>query len=47
MSFSGTYIAKMFSLKRLLVRECILKLIVFVRVVRNQNQRYVSRKCIS
>ena len=37
MSFSGTYIAKMFSLKRFLVSECILKLIVFVRVVRNQN----------
>ena len=48
MSFSGKYIAKMFSLKRLLVSECILKLIFFFceRVVRNQNQGYVSLKCI-
>ena len=45
MSFSGKYIAKMFSLKRFLVSKCILKLIFFVRVVRNQNQGYVSRKC--
>ena len=37
MSFSGKYIAKMFSLKRCLVSECLLKLIFFVRVVRNQN----------
>ena len=37
MSFSGKYIAKMFSLKRFLVSECLLKLIFFVRVVRNQN----------
>ena len=48
MSFSGKYIAKIFSLKRLLVSECILKLIFFFceRVVRNQNQGYVSLKCI-
>ena len=46
MSFSGKYIAKMFSLKRFLVSECIFRLILFVRVVRNQNQGYVSRKCI-
>ena len=44
MSFSGKYIAKMLSLKRFLVSECILKLIFFVTVVRNQNQGYVSRK---
>ena len=37
-SFSGKYIAKMFNLKRYLVSECILKLIFFVRVARNQNQ---------
>ena len=47
MSFSGKYTAKMFSLKRFLVSECILKLIFSVRVVRNQNQGYVSLKCIS
>ena len=46
MSFSGKYTAKMFSLKRFLVSECILKLIFSVRVVRNQNQGYVSLKCI-
>ena len=45
MSFSGKHIPKMFSQKRLFVSECILKLI-FVRTVRNQNQGYVSRKCI-
>ena len=38
MSFSGKYIAKIFNLNRFLVSECILKLIFFVRVVRNQNQ---------
>ena len=36
----------MFSLKRFLARECILKLIIFVRVVRNQSQGYVSLKRI-
>ena len=35
MGFSGKYIEKTFSLKRLLVSECILKLIFFVRVVTN------------
>ena len=46
MSFSGKHIPKMFSQKRLFVSECILTLIIFVRAVRNQNQGYVSRKCI-
>ena len=45
MSFNGKYIAKMFSLKRFLVSECI-EINFFVRVVRNQNQGYESRKCI-
>ena len=36
----------MFSLKRFLARECILKLIIFVRVVKNQSQGYVSLKSI-
>ena len=40
MSFSGKYIAKMYNLKS------IFKLSFFVRVVRNQKQGYVSRKCI-
>ena len=47
MSLSGKYITKMFRLKRLLVSEGILKLFFFfVRVVRNQNQGYISRNCI-
>ena len=46
MGFSGKHIPKMFSQKRLFVSECILKLIIFVRAVRNQNQGYVSRKSI-
>ena len=39
----------MFSLNNFLESECILKLFFFFfgeRVVRNQNQGYVSRKCI-
>ena len=48
MSLSGKYITKMFRLKRLLVSEGILKLFFFffVRVVRNQNQGYISRNCV-
>ena len=41
-SSMGKHIAKMFNPKRLLVSECILKLIFFVRVVGDQNQGYVS-----
>ena len=37
MSFRGKFIAKMFSRKRFLVSESILKFIFFVRVIRNQN----------
>ena len=49
MCFSGKYIAIVFSLNNFLESECILKLFFFFfgeRVVRNQNQGYVSRKCI-
>ena len=45
-SFSGKYIAKMFSLKRLLVSFKYFETEFFVRVVRSQNEGYVSRKSI-
>ena len=46
MSFNGKYIAKMFSLKRILVSFKYFETEYFVRVVRSQNEGYVSRKSI-
>ena len=45
-SFSGKYIAKMFSLKRLLVSFKYFETEFFVRVVRSQNEGHVSLKSI-
>ena len=45
-SFSGKYIAKMFSLKRFLVKLINFESEFFVRALRNQNQEYVLRKCV-
>ena len=45
MSFNRKYIAKMFSLKKFLVSECIFKLVYFCGS--SGNQGYVSRKVFS
>ena len=46
MIFGGKYIAKMINLTRLLVKLMYFETELFVRVVRNQNQGYISGLCI-